>query len=241
MQTAILYSGQTRTFASCFPNQWWMVLRHYPDPVVYVSIAEDDQSCDMELLRQKFPDVTIQVEKQPDFPEAAELETKHLHSGYPRSARVQNVLRSFWSMEQVWKMAKEDIEKFQPTVIRIRPDIWFKEFEKPYMAEVRECITPPWGSYGGMNDRFAIMGHKAAEKYFTVFSRYKSLLEQGCPLHPETMQRAALEEGRTCYVRPHLITDFRIRRLPDAQHGNKEWEVPEPILGIELLRASLTS
>lgn len=241
MKTAILYSGQARTFASCWPNQWWMVLRRYPNADVFAAVADDEQAPSMSLLADKFPkdQVHIEVSKQPDFPMAEAMARNNAHGGYGISAHPQNIMRAFWGYKQVWEMLPGVYERY----IRIRPDLWFQEFEAPPKPEVHECLTPAWGSYGGVNDRFAIMGARAAENYMTAFDRIGELIGAGCPYHPETLTRAAIENEGACMVSQTLKTEFKIRRMADPRspylEKRVEWLVPEPTLGYELMRASL--
>ena len=56
----------------------------------------------------------------------------------------------------------------------------------------------------------AIMGLKAASKYFNVISELKELLKEGCPFHPETMLSRVME---SCDVRNNLMTEFSTIRI----------------------------
>lgn len=249
MRTAVFYSGQARTFASCFANQYHYVLRHFPDPSFFVSVADDAQAGSMELLRRRFGDVVLESAEQPIFAEAQKWAADAPHGGFPCSAAPQNIMRAFWGYRKVFGMCAEPLQ--YDLFVRIRPDIWFQEFEPP--AEMlgegvgaQLCLTPPWGSYGGINDRFAVLGRIAAQKYFHAFDHIRELLDAGCPFHPETLTRAALERGGAVRPMQRLVADFKIRRMASHRHpqfnpnGDREWLVPEPILGIELLRASIT-
>jgi hypothetical protein len=240
MKTAIFYSGQARTFNSCWPNHFWYVLRHFPNPHIFASVCDDSEAKSMERLRERFKSVSIEHVKQPDFQDADAVAKKATHSGYIIVVKPQNVFRAFWHLKKAWGMLPEG-QEFD-IYVRIRPDIWFQEFERPQLEFLNrwECWTPPWGSYGGINDRFAVMGHDAAVRYFNAFDHIGELLDAGCPFHPETLSRAALEQDGIARPVPRLVTDFKIRRLADAEHGGREWLVAEPFLGIEILRAALT-
>lgn len=245
-KTFVYYSGQARTFASCFPNQFWTVLRHLPDPEFFVCIGNDEQAKSMELLEKRFPKEKIhyQYPFQPTFPEAEFLEDKNLHSGYPRSAPVLNVLRAFWFYQEVWKMS-EGYPRGQALHVRIRPDIWFTEFTMPKGPILpTDCYSAPWGSFSGINDRFALMGHQAAKGYFTTLENFGKLMEMGAPIHPETLTKASVElAGGICHQT--LLTDYRTRRLADPNHKDVEkrtgeWYQFDPVGAFEMLKASLT-
>lgn len=168
------------------------------------------------------------------------------HGGYPCVVSGQNVIRAFWHYKKAWEMCENPGD--YGVFVRMRPDLWFQEFEPLTWNLLNrwECWTAPWGSYGGINDRFAIMGPDAAPRYMTAFDRIGQLLSDGCPFHPETLTRAAVEEGGVAKCLQRLVTEFKIRRMASAHHPqnnpnrDREWNVPEPIWGIELLRASLT-
>lgn len=246
MKCAILLSGNCRTLASCFPNAYWHVLRHFPNASVFASFGEDAQAASSEVIRTRFPKAHIEIVAQPEFPEAAKMAEGALHSGYPCSAAPQNVMRAFWHYKRVWGMIPEG-QEFD-VYVRIRPDLWFQEYEPPTLTLIEkwECLTAPWGSYGGINDRFAIMGWQAAQRYFTAFDRIGQLLSEGCPFHPETLTRAAVEQDGVAKCKQTLISEFKIRRMGSVIHpqlnpvGGREWLVPEPILGIEIMRSALT-
>lgn len=243
MKTAIFYSGQARTFASCFKNQYWMVLRHFQNPTFYVSVADDAEAGSMELLKKRFSDVNIEYVKQPDFLMADQWAKDYSHAGYSISAKPQNVMRAFWGYKQAWNMKPEDVEF--DLYVRIRPDLWFQEFEMPHVWDIMPgtCLTPPWGSYGGINDRLALMGKSAAERYMLGYDKIQDLLSMGCPFHPETMTRAAVEIDHQAICCQTLKAEFRIRRMADIRspyiEKRQEWLVPEPMIGYELMRASL--
>ena len=65
--------------------------------------------------------------------------------------------------------------------------------DKEYERKV--ALTPFWGRFGGVNDRFAVLGETAAQAYFTTFSRIGELLAKNYPLHPERLVYASLIES----------------------------------------------
>ena len=248
MKHAIFYSGQARTFSNCFYNQHWQVLRHLEDPEFFICVADDAQAPSMELLYKRFPKdkVHINIVKQPEFPESDFLEDKNLHSAYPRSSKMLSVLRAFRFYQEVWKMGSKRCFDEGATVVRIRPDLWFMDFSLPgNLISPYDCYTVPWGSFGGINDRFAVMGHVAADGYFNTLSFFQKLADMGCPLHPETMTKASVElVGGGC--KQTLLADYRTRRLPDPNHAeknnhDKEWYQFDPIGAYEMVKASLSN
>ena len=222
-QTAILISGHLRTFARCLPTQAWHVFRRYPNPAFFVSTVKDADSHTAELLRTLYPKARVEVQVldcQPELPipvkptaEDWTMGRMYGHEPYAISVHPQAILRQLWQLEQCWNfnMQRTEGESIAGTVIRIRPDLWFRAFYQPFslFRDYPEdlAFTPWWGRFGGINDRFAVMGHKAAQAYFTTYSRIPQLLAAGCPLHPESLIKASIEaEG--CSIDDHMEADF---------------------------------
>lgn len=210
MTTAVFYSGQARSFAKVFANQYWHVLRKLPNPEFFVSVADDEQAADMELLRTKFDRVNIEVVQQPTLPEPPP-DPPHL-AMYPPSSSPQAILRQLWALDRAWEFYVSRISKTHDLVVRIRPDLAFYRFEMPALLSPGKCLTPWWARWGGINDRFAVMGQRAAVNYFTSFQVVDGLLSNGCPLHPETLMAASLALGG---IKPDhtLATEFATIRL----------------------------
>ena len=232
MSTAVIMTGHARTFATCIHTLKWQVLRHYPAPAFYVSTIKDDDSAGMEAtLRKLFPGAAVNVEaidSQPDLPEPVEPVR---FEPYARSVPMQAVLRQLWQLEQGWKLY-ERLGGEESTFIRVRPDLYFHSFEPPaQFVDAETCHSPWWGRFGGINDRFAVMGEQAAWAYFTAFSHMPKALEQGCPIHPESLVKAALTL-RGCRSIDRLKTEFTTLRK-DGQHR------PPEILPWDLAHASL--
>lgn len=218
MKTAIIYSGQTRTFTDVFQNQFFHVLRKFPNPEFYVSVEDDKQAQDMTRLWERFPAERVHIEyvQQPQIPEPSP-DPKWL-AMYPASSPPQSILRQLWALNRAWDFfAEHSTSQAQvfDIVVRIRPDIAFARFEVPQFGPwwtPEACLTPWWARWGGVNDRMAVMGSKAAYHYFRTFDRLKALMDLGCPLHPETLVAASLELGEI-EVQPTLATEFVTCRL----------------------------
>lgn len=200
MSAAIIFSGHTRTFAHCYPTFYWMVQRHFPDASVIFSTVDDAdyQEC---LKNGKFPGGwRIGLEEQPTFTFSKEWVPGQpfTHEPFPISVHPEAVMRQLWQLERAYKLYIQHTEEkdFADVFIRVRPDLWWRNYElrHPYPTS-KQCFTPWWGRFGGVNDRFAIMGRDAADAYFLTYSRVHMLRSKGCPLHPESLVKASLEEA----------------------------------------------
>ena len=219
MKTAVLVSGQMRTFAKCYPTQKWQIFRHYePDIHFFVSCVDDPQADSVKLLFADYENVNAERYQDPnDLPKIpAELGA---FAPYANATIHEKLMLQHWGNKRVWDFfsASADIESFQ-TIIRIRPDLWIHRFEKPRTPDLIEVFCPWWGKFGGVNDRLAIMGSEAAESYFTLYDRIEPLLKDGCPFHPETIVSEVLRsEGMLIYNT--LMAEFSTERLD----GSRRW------------------
>lgn len=201
MKTAIIYSGQTRTFRHVLKNQWWMVLRRFSDAHVFASVADDADAGDMELLKERFPADRVHIERvaQPDclpllgFTEET-AQAASLGAPMSISSPPEAILRQLWHLNRARALVAQVGGEFEEFV-RIRPDLHFHRFILPGAVRSHECISPWWGGYGGINDRFALMGWAAFNDYFGTWAKLPALLAAGCPLHPESLVAASLEQG----------------------------------------------
>jgi hypothetical protein len=234
MKVAIIFSGHTRTFAQCYPTFYWHVQRHYPDASVIFSTVDDEdyRKC---LKNQVFPaGWRIGLHEQPSFTFSKEWTPKQFftHEPHPISVHPENVMRQLWQLEQAYKLyiANTEDKDFAELFIRTRPDLWWTFYDHrheeletmevwpPQFSNV--CLTPWWGRFCGVNDRFAIMGREAADAYFMTFSKIHELRALGAPLHPETLVKASLEHA-DIVVHDDLRAEFNtirtngIVRLPE--------------------------
>lgn len=234
MNTAVIIAGHARTFKWVFASQHWQVFRKLPAPVFFASIVDDPQAGDIETeLRKRYPADRVFVERIPSQPDCAramretlhctesELDAMTHHAPYALAphANPQTVLRALWHQSRAYQFAHETIEAKEianvGVFVRHRPDLFFHRFEMPELAP-SDCCVPYWGGYGGINDRFAVMGYEAARHYFNTFNRVADLLRRGAPMHPESLSGAALEDVPV-RVRPTLIAEFTGVRLPNEQ------------------------
>lgn len=233
MQTAVLISGQTRNFRECLPTLHWSVFRKLTDPVFFVSVADDAQAADAYLLEGYYKNVFIERVKQPEILEPNPRFAAH--APYAIASSIQGIMRQLWHLNRVYEFYLENAKTPAAQFVRCRPDLWFQEFRPPMPSfsltlpsgaksapsyEVEKVAFTPWyARFGGINDRFAILGPLAAAAYFTTFEKIDALLKSGCPLHPESLVKASLEEAG-CAISDHLVAEFSIfkdgkRRFPE--------------------------
>lgn len=246
MKTAILISGHARSFARCLPNQAWFVYRHFGECDFFCSFQPDEDAGSAELLRERFPNARVEINltPQPDMqPFMSDLVEKHLcpgtwesgshymHEPYAISVSPLAVLGQLWRLQRCWDLfadpTKEGFAERYDTIIRCRPDLWFHgncDWREPVGSDI--AATPSWGRFGGVNDRFAILGGQAAHAYFTTFSQIGAHLQVGCPLHPESLIATSLERAQ-CEVYDYLAVEFskmgrdgRIERWPEITAGD---------------------
>jgi len=154
----------------------------------------------------------------------------YTHEPYAISVSPQAVLAQLWQLNECWKLFERTRgDTCYDTIVRCRPDLWFHSFQPPPKTYARDAHVPSWGRFGGVNDRFAILGHDAAPRYFKTFSSLDILWGEGCPIHPESLVSAALEEGRATVV-PLKSCEFSTLRK------NGEMRPPE-ITAVDLLHA----
>lgn len=225
MKTAIVLSGHIRTLDRCLPTQHWHVYRHFPDADFFVSTVKDADFGKLDALtaRYGFDRVKIYaVDEQPDcvaemralgvkLPETWVRGQPYTHEPYAISVHPQAVLRQLWQLNQAW-MAFPELAGYD-CVIRTRSDLWFQSS----LCDCRETVgtilarTPCWGSFGGVNDRFALLSPAAAAAYFTTYAQIPALMQAGCPLHPESLVAASMETAGVCILRnlPLLFATLR--------------------------------
>lgn len=185
-------------------ESWRLLEKHFPGCPVYVEVVPEQPHIPM----------------PPGVPDESRWVSGgcFTHEPYAISVPPQAVLRQLWQLNETWKLYRRSGEFGHTTFLRMRPDTWMQGFvpehaciEKEY--EIRRnggedithttitdvdpdfAATPWWGRFGGINDRMAVLGEKAAEAYFTTFARLPELIAAGCPLHPESLVCASLTDA----------------------------------------------
>jgi hypothetical protein len=218
MSTAVIISGQMRTFAQCYPTQKWQIFRHYePDIHFFVSCVDDAQASSAELLRENYQNVHIERYTDPVL--SVIPDSAGAHAPYKNATSHQKLLLQHWANKRAWDFfLASGKSKTCDTVIRIRPDQYIHRFQKPSSPTSYQCYCPWWGKFGGVNDRLAIMGDLAADGYFNTWSSIDLLLARGCPFHPETLVMESMKL-QDVEIIPRLMTSFSTMRL----NGQQRW------------------
>lgn len=219
-KTAIIYSGQARTFSQLWENHRWHVWRKFTDPHFFISVEDDMQAGGMKILFDRIRGprrVFMETVTQPTIVEPV---INPVISGWKPSSPPQAILRQLWSLNRAYQFFQDvvtnsegmDLSEFD-TVIRIRPDTHFirLDFPKWIVPITTTAFTPWWSRWGGVNDRFAVLGSRAAKSYFTTYQKLEALFAQGAPLHPETLVHASLQADDVDMR--SLSTEFRTLRL----------------------------
>lgn len=223
LKTVVIISGQLRSFAECLPSQRWQVYRRLTNPVFFVSCAKDDQAQEAELLKRYYPEVHIEHIEQPKqllVPKWDEPKVPQAAHPFPPSTDAQGILKQLWSLNRAWEFIGSAVEKGD-WVIRQRPDLLMRRFERPnaYDGGANRggmfsdmAYLPAWSRWGGVNDRFGIMGASAAKAYFTTFQRVQELCDEGCPLHPESLVMGSMEKDHI-NIQNTLVAEFDTLRM----------------------------
>ena len=216
MATAVLISGQMRSFDRCYPSQRWQIFRRYePDIHFFISCAADEKAPTAELIKEDYQNVSTEIYSDPVLPEIP-IEYGH-HAPYANATSHGKLLLQHWGNLKVWHFFKSKWGQVAfDTVIRIRPDLFIHRFIKPDQPFPKDAYCPWWGKFGGINDRLAVLGIDAAESYFITYNRILGLLKKGCPFHPETLVMASMEIDHVG-IKNTLIADFSTMRIDGQQ------------------------
>ena len=258
-RTAILLTGHMRTFDRCLPTLYHHVFRHYPAADYFISTVDDADAPKVHLLRDYLAARQVYPGGQPPFiaidilpsqpvlplPAGCPPEDTYtpgvpfMHEPYAISVPPQAILRQLWQLNQAWAhfctAVQADGRQISDytTVIRVRPDSYFHSFENNFRHLACAALTPWWGRFGGINDRFALLSLDAAEAYHTTWRYLDQLVADGCPLHPESLIKQQLSD-RGIILFDNLAAVFSTLKQID---GHLEARPPE-ISPIDIADAS---
>lgn len=226
--TAVIITGQARSFKHCYPTQRWGIYRKLRNPHFFVSVADDAQTESTYALRDHFEHVYIERHTQPTIPNEllvkARIASKHAPYGIRPADGHEGIWRQFWALQRGWQLFRERSAANHTNVtfteiMRVRPDLHIHTFDRPRTSYLENAVfVPRWGSWGGTPDRMAyIRGMEAAAAYFNTVDRIEHLMSIGCPFHPETMLAASLELEMVV-VSQTLDADFTSIRMDSEAH-----------------------
>jgi len=216
MNTAVIISGQMRTFSKCYASQKWMVYRHYePNIHFFVSCKNDEDAASHEMIEHDYDNVHVERYEDPhDL--LCPIEHCGRHAPYANANNHRNLMLQHWGNKKACQFFYDHKSCNFDVIIRMRPDNFFHRFtpKLPCLADLEYgnwAFVPWWGKFGGINDRLAIMGSKCVVPYFRLYDEIFELLENGCPFHPESLLAAILSKYRV-NVRSDLMAHFSTMR-----------------------------
>lgn len=232
MKTAILISGQCRTLDLCLPNIKAQVLDYFPGADLWISVAAGPDSGQAQLLRSVGMKIQLLEALEPPELDQRDYAARSLGgpyllgTGLGDSTAVSRTLLQAWRLHRVFEKARSSGENYD-TFVRLRPDQWFIVGAAGLpRIDPSTAAVPWWGGYGGINDRFAVLGRAAAEAY-CWWPRLDELLAEGCRFHPETLTKYALTRAQCRIV--HLPTFAAILKRDAA--GKILAHAPEVLAG----------
>jgi hypothetical protein len=208
VKVAFIYSGAMRSFDKCWKNHAWQIWRHFPEAKFYCVTEDDEDASKVNLFGDRA--AMVRTVKQPEMvipagcPDSWTPGQPYMHEPYHISVDPRAVLGQLWMLREGWRLYEEANDPAD-LIIRIRPDLWFHSFERPrwftdsetILTDGRENIAcvPWWGRFGGINDRFALLGSAAARHYFTTYDKIPAMIAEGAPLHPESLVATSMRRG----------------------------------------------
>lgn len=224
MSTAVLYSGQARTIAQCLPTQHWHVFRHFPGLHFFIVWQKTpDAVAGVKLLEDKYGKERVHSKLIDDPTDLPLIPLKYgAYAPYSNmNVPHKQLMMQHWYQNEVGTWFDKWGSEVFTTIIRMRGDLFFHRFDDaPTEAGDRVCYSPWWGRFGGVADRFAVMGREASRHYFTVFQKIQKLLDAGCPFHPESLLKASLDDGGILIL-DTLRAEFSTRREDGT---DRRWE-----------------
>jgi hypothetical protein len=203
VKVAFIYTGGMRSFDKCWKNHAWQIWRHFPGAKFYVCTEDDEDASKVNLFGDRA--AMVRTVKQPEMvipagcPDSWTPGQPYMHEPYHISVDPRAVLGQLWMLREGWRLYEEANDPAD-LIIRIRPDLWFHSFDSRFICPTGMPIhdwafTPWWGRFGGINDRFAILGPEAARHYFTTYDKIPAMIAEGGPLHPETLVHYAMKRA----------------------------------------------
>lgn len=168
MKTAVLITGPASAYPETFENQRYHLYSKLDDPWFFVSVEDNEDAVNMEVLREFVPMDRLIIERHEvpslDHPESGTFVDKQ---GKP--ANVEQVLRTLWEIERVGRFIKQSDD--QESVVHIRTNTAFIGSPRAiYPSEQFEVLFPFSGTLNYVTPNLAVMGKGAAIRFFNLFS-----------------------------------------------------------------------
>lgn len=149
------------------------------------------------MIRTSLAPTRVDVKTYSDQPSSfgtAEVEriSSQLWNPYPKHSRksVNNHLRLLGLLSRISTELDSDMNFFiRADLVPVGPI----NLEKYISLAHDSIVTPSWHTWGGINDRVAIVPQHLTAKYFDRLSAAKELLQSGQPIHGETFLEKVLE------------------------------------------------
>ena len=197
MRTAVLISGQFRTGTYCFPSIKKHVLDRIGDYDVFAHLADDADAKGIE----DYKPLALWVGPQPTLDEK-----NYIHRTGRQVFGVQQCLRMWRSMHEVWKMAQQSGIGYD-WVIRLRPDTQFFNDIENLGERAPGVHIPKHNNWWGYCDRFAYMRFEHAPAYHSLFPGLDHYIMQGGIFHPETYLKWTLDSKGVPVHRTGVVFD----------------------------------
>lgn len=179
MKTAVIISGDARTFKDCYPSLDACILSQN-DCDVFLHLYEDENT--EEVLKTYKPQQFI-VEKKGDvsFPVPSACETNK-----PPEVNAFGVMCQWRNVQIAFGMVCDEYD----CVLKTRYDIKYTNPLKVSEFDMNKLNVPVGGDWrGGLFDMVAFGSHKIMSHYCSLFDKIGHYCESGVPCHSEILNR----------------------------------------------------
>ncbi|MEI7933086.1 MAG: hypothetical protein WCI21_08540, partial [Alphaproteobacteria bacterium] len=153
-KTAILMSGQFRTFTACLNTQHWHIYRRYPDLQFFVVMQNTPEAPGgVQLLKDRYGADRVHARLIDDPTDLPPISLSFGdYAPTVNAAPHERLLMQHWYQHQVLGLFQAS--GYQPdVVIRMRGDNYFSNFDHTFQQVPDAVHSPYWGRFGGINDR----------------------------------------------------------------------------------------
>jgi len=225
MKIALLLTGQIRNAGECFSSIKQHIINPY-DVDVYINtwfpenkISHDNDSISndssLDDIIQMYLPKNISIEDyESDFCKKINELADTIRRDYPETNH-KNIFFQFYKFYKGFNL----IPNYQDydMILRGRFDLKFNIFPDLNLLDPSKLYIPKgWDHRDGYNDLFAFGNPALIEQYCNLFNNILTYLEEGCPLHPETILKYHLTKLN---IRPERIEiEYFLRNIPVFNH-----------------------